>query len=80
MKTALLAAALAAVLATPAFADDCKDDIAKIDAALAKQDLTPEDKAQLQDMRNQAADLCKAGNTQEGLDVTSEAKAKLNIQ
>ena len=31
-------------------------------------------------MRNQAVQLCGAGNEAEGLDVTAEAKAMLNIQ
>ncbi len=80
MKSFLFAAALAAFVATPAFADDCKDDIAKLDAALASDSLAPDQKAELEDMRNQAVQLCGAGNTQEGLDVTGEAKARFNIQ
>lgn len=79
-KTLLIAAALAALLAPPALAADCKDDIAKLDKALASQDLSPDDRAELEDMRNQAVQLCGAGNVQEGLDVTSEAKARFNIQ
>lgn len=81
MKLALSVLALAALLATPALADSrCQQDIAKIDQALASQNLSPDEKAQLEDMRNQAVQLCGAGNIQEGLDVTSEAKARLNIQ
>jgi hypothetical protein len=80
MKKFLFAAAFATLLATPAFANQCKDDIAKIDAALASADLKPDERAELEDMRNQAVQLCGAGNEQEGLDVTSEAKARLNIQ
>jgi hypothetical protein len=80
MKTLILAAAVAAGLSTAAFAGQCQDDIAKIDAALASQELTKDQKAQLDDMRNQAVQLCGAGNEAEGLDVTAEAKAMLNIQ
>lgn len=81
MKKLLLAAAFAALSVAPAFAeDDCKADIDKIDAALATQELTPDEKAELEDMRNQAVQLCGAGNLSEGLDVTSEAKARLNIE
>jgi len=80
MKTALAALAFLALIAGPALADDCAADIAKIDAALAKKDVKPDDRPQLEDMRNQAVQLCGAGNTQEGLDVTGEAKAMLNIQ
>ncbi|MBI2717443.1 MAG: hypothetical protein HY245_09540 [Rhizobiales bacterium] len=66
--------------AAPALAGQCEDDIARIDKALASKDLSPGDKAQLKDMRNQAAQLCGAGHQREGLDVTSEAKTILNIQ
>ena len=34
----------------------------------------------MMNMRAQAAQLCSAGNEQEGLDVTAEAKAMLNIE
>jgi Skp family chaperone for outer membrane proteins len=80
MKTFILAAAFAAALSTASFAGQCQDDIAKIDAALASQELSQDQKAQLDDMRNQAVQLCGAGNETEGLDVTAEAKAMLNIQ
>ena len=81
MKRLLIAAVFAVFAATPTLADgDCKADIDKIDAALATQELSPDEKAELDDMRNQAVQLCGAGNLSEGLDVTSEAKARLNIE
>ena len=80
MKILILAAALALALSTAAFAGKCQDDIEKIDAALATSDVGPDQRAQLEDMRNQAVQLCGAGNEAEGLDVTAEAKAMLNIQ
>jgi hypothetical protein len=80
MKTLILAAAFTAALSTVSFAGQCQDDIAKIDDALANQELSKDQKDQLEDMRNQAVQLCGAGNEQEGLDVTAEAKAMLNIQ
>jgi hypothetical protein len=76
----IYAAALSVALSTAAFAGQCQDDIEKIDAALASQDLSDDERAQLDDMRNQAVQLCGAGNEAEGLDVTAEAKALLNIQ
>ena len=79
MKPLFIALAIFAI-AGPALADQCQDDIAQIDGALASQELGPDERTQLEDMRNQAVQLCGAGNTQEGLDVTSEAKAMLNIQ
>ncbi|MFT3987022.1 hypothetical protein [Aestuariivirga sp.] len=81
MKAAFAALFIFVAGICPALADDCAKDIAKIDQAMAKPDaVKPEDRAQLEDMRNQAVQLCGAGNTQEGLDVTGEAKAMLNIQ
>jgi hypothetical protein len=80
MKILILAASLALALSTAAFAGQCQDDIEKIDAALATGDVGPDQRAQLEDMRNQAVQLCGAGNEAEGLDVTAEAKAMLNIQ
>jgi hypothetical protein len=80
MKILMLAASLLLAVSTPAFAGQCQDDIEKIDAALASQQLDADSRAQLEDMRNQAVQLCGAGNEAEGLDVTAEAKAMLNIQ
>lgn len=80
MKTFILAASLTLALSTAAVAGQCQDDIEKIDAALAGGDMGPEQRAQIEDMRNQAVQLCGAGNEAEGLDVTAEAKAMLNIQ
>lgn len=73
---------LAAMLAgsTAASAGLCQDDIAKIDAALAKDTLPADTRAQAEDMRNQAVQLCGAGNEEEGTAVTSEAKALLQIE
>jgi hypothetical protein len=76
----------AVVLATltfasvPVLADDCQTDVAKIDAAIASGTLDSDIKAQAEDMRNQAVQLCGAGNTEEGLSVTAEAKTLLKIE
>ncbi len=80
MKIYMLAASVLLAVSTTAFAGQCQDDIEMIDAALANQDLDADSRAQLEDMRNQAVQLCGAGNEAEGLDVTAEAKAMLNIQ
>lgn len=80
MKTMIYAAIVLAALSGAAFAGQCQDDIEKIDAALASAEVSADQRAQLEDMRNQAVQLCGAGNEAEGLDVTAEAKAMLNIQ
>ncbi|HLF21716.1 MAG TPA: hypothetical protein VI582_04380 [Aestuariivirga sp.] len=80
IKRIILATALAAAMGGAALAGQCEDDIAKIDKALASMELAADERAQLEDMREQAQKLCSAGNVQEGLDVASEAKAMLNIE
>jgi hypothetical protein len=81
MKSMLLAAAMLLTVPTFALADECQDDIAKIDAALASDsNVTKEQRDQIEDMRSQAVQLCGAGNAQEGLDVTAEVKSMLNLQ
>lgn len=79
MKLFLLVLALLAATAVPAFADQCADEVRKIEAALASKELSSDERAQLEDMKNQAAQLCAAGNAQESIDVSAEAKAMLNI-
>lgn len=77
----IFAAAIAlSALASPAFADACQDDVALIDASIAKGELDADVKAQAEDLRNNAVQLCGAGNTDEGLAVTAEAKTLLKIE
>jgi hypothetical protein len=80
MKTVIFAIALFTAMTGGVFAGPCQDDLAKIDKALAKKDLAPDLRAQAEDMRNQAVQLCGAGNEQEGVDVLTEAKAMLSVE
>lgn len=78
----LIASALILAFAlTPslALAGQCQVDLAKIDAALAKAKLDKDMKQEVTDLKDQAAKLCGAGNEQQGLDVTAQAKQILNI-
>jgi hypothetical protein len=68
-----------ALLSGTALAGQCEDDITKIEAALASMELSGDERAQLEDMKEQAQQLCAEGHETEGLDVTGEAKAMLNI-
>ena len=78
---ALLATALStSALSTSAFAGQCDDDLKKVDTAIKTTDLPADQKAQVKDIRKQAADLCKAGHEAEGIDVLSEAKSMLAVQ
>jgi hypothetical protein len=80
IKTFVAVAILALALAAPAMAGPCQDDIAKIDAALKTSQLDSDQKNEVNDLRSQAVQLCGAGNEQEGLDSTAQAKAILNIE
>jgi hypothetical protein len=80
MKAFLFAFGLLAVSASSGWAQSCADNLKAFDAALAAAALEPDAKAQLQDMRAQAADLCAAGNDEEANDVLSEANAMLGNQ
>jgi hypothetical protein len=81
MLSKLIASFVAlASLTGVAMADQCQDDVAKIDAALAGGELDADVRAQLQDMRGQAAQLCAAGNTAEGIAVAAEALSLLEIK
>ncbi len=65
---------------TAAYAGQCADDVAKIDKALTTAVLDADIKTQVTDLREQAVQLCGAGNDQEGIDVTAQAKTLLNIE
>jgi hypothetical protein len=80
IRTFLISTAMIAGLSASAFADACQDDVAKIDTALSNQELDADKKAQVEDMRSQAVQLCGAGNLDEGLAVTAEVKALLAIE
>lgn len=80
IRHSLLAAAFALAIASPALADACQDDIAKIDTALKTQELDADKRAQAEDMQSQAVQLCGAGNTEEGLAMTAEAKVLLGVE
>ncbi len=80
IRAFLLAASVAGLASASAYADPCQDDVAKIDKALDAQELDADKRAQAEDMRSQAVQLCGAGNTEEGLSVTAEAKVFLNIE
>jgi hypothetical protein len=80
MKKLSLTLVALAMTASASMAGQCQDDVAKIDALLAANTLDTDQRAQLEDMRNQAVQLCGAGNEEEGLAVTAEAKATFNIE
>lgn len=80
IRTFAAATLVLGFLAAPAFADQCQDDVAKIDTAIASEALDADVKTQAEDLRNNAVQLCGAGNTDEGLAVTAEAKVLLKVE
>lgn len=79
MKYFAIVAAVCA-MTTSALAGSCQDDLAAVDRAIATVQTDADTKAQVEDMRNQAVQLCGAGNEQEGVDVLLEAKSLLNVE
>ena len=80
IRTTVFIAAALALLAAPTYAATCKDDIAKINKAMESAKLEADAKQAVSDLRDQAIQLCGAGNEQQGLDETAQAKAILNIE
>lgn len=76
----IAAGLLLGVFAHPALADTCQDDVASIEKALGDQELDSDIRAQAEDMKSQAVQLCGAGNTEEGLAVAAEAKVLLKVE
>lgn len=80
MKSALLALGLLAALAAPALAGPCDTDLPALKSQLAKTEVQPDIKAQIQDMVAQAENFCAAGNEQEAADVIADATSMLSSQ
>jgi len=82
MKTQLKLFLAATVLAAaPAFAFHCPADMAKIDAALAKNpQLSADQLAQVKKLRADGEALHKAGKHQESVDTLGRAMTILKIQ
>src|SRR5690349_305117 len=59
---------------------ECDADLKVVDEALSKKQLADDERDQLEDMRSQAQALCDSGNTDEGLELLSEAKGMLGIE
>ena len=82
MKTAIVTLAAAAMFAAgSAFAFHCPADMAKIDAALAKNpQLSAAQLDQVKKERAEGEALHKAGKHQESVDTLAKAMKTLNIQ
>ena len=76
----LTAAAFLMLSASASLAGPCDDEVKKVTKALETTEIAADQKAQAADIAKQAAELCKAGNEQEGLDMLAEAKSMLAIE
>lgn len=75
MKRLLIAAIIAVGFTSPAFANHCPKDIAKIDAALAQQS-----NAEAKALRDKGEELHKAGQHAASLEALHQAMAILGLE
>lgn len=80
MKIAALVVLALAFGTATAFARQCPQDMAKIDAALKTAQLSPADKAQVQQYRKEGEALHTAGKHPESEATLAKAKAILKVQ
>jgi hypothetical protein len=80
MKFAILTAVALMFTAAPAFARQCPQDMAKIDAALKTAKLSPAQKSQVQQYRKEGEALHKAGKHPESEATLAKAKSILKVQ
>lgn len=76
----LIAAAALTLMAGPALAFHCPADMAKIDAAMQTASLSPDQEAQVKELRTKGQALHEAGQHQESVDTLARAMAILGIQ
>ena len=69
----LLAAAVVIAFTTPSWAFHCPADIAAIDNALPKSNMSAADKAKVMSLRNEGEALHNAGSHKESVDKLAEA-------
>ena len=76
-KRIVLLAALLAFGSAPALAFQCPSMIGEIDAALETAELSDEERAQVEELRNEGERLHNEGQHQESVDTLNEAMAIL---
>jgi len=76
----ILIAAVAVAFASPAFANNCPNEIKAIDAALQTASIDAAKKAQVTKLRNDADTAHKAGNHAASMKASGDAKALLGIK
>lgn len=76
----LFAAGLLLGLAAPALAFQCPSDVAKIDEALGKTELSEAQMQEVKQLRDEGARLHGEGQHQQAVDTLAQAKAILGIE
>ncbi|HZB62867.1 MAG TPA: hypothetical protein VE423_09370 [Microvirga sp.] len=76
-RSALLAAALVAVLAPPALAYQCEAFIELLDQKMAEQELSQEQKAELRRLRDEGQRLHEQGQHEASMEVLERAEMML---
>ena len=79
LRKAVLVAATAAFLATPAFAASCPKHMADIDAAMQTAQLNEADKAKVMELRKKGEEQHNAGDHDSSVKTLGEAKKILGI-
>jgi hypothetical protein len=80
MKKMILATVMVFFAASPAFANGCPREMAKIDDALKTATLSDSEKKRVQVLRDKGGDEHKAGKHADSMKTLAEAKAILKIQ
>jgi len=81
MKRVFLAAVFSLAMLSPAYASQCPSDVAAIDAALASNTgLSDEDRAKVQELRDEGEALHQSGKHAESVETLAKAKAMLGLQ
>lgn len=80
MRKGLIVALAATLLASPAFAFHCPQDMAAIDAAMKTAQLSDADKAKVTELRAKGEEQHKAGDHAASVKTLGEAKQILGIK
>ncbi len=80
IRKGLLIAAATALMAGPAFASHCPNDMAAIDAALSTAELSDADKVKVMNKREKGEESHKAGNHSMALKRLEKAMEMLGIK
>lgn len=80
LKRILPVFAVAALLATPAFASQCPADMGKIDAAMKTAELSTADMAEVTKLRAEGEALHNSGDHAKSVETLAKAKAILKIE